>query len=134
MRVQLFLVIAYHVLDRNQPYHELGDDYFARRDAQAYTSLVVCAWTGWLRRGTRTGWLRPLEGSPRRQGNPVPISEWVLGLCSTGISSVPMSASCAAPPCSVASVGGPVPFIVLGAIVGALLLGLLAWFIFRLPR
>ena len=29
------LVIAYHVLDRNQPYRELGGDYFAQRQEKA---------------------------------------------------------------------------------------------------
>jgi hypothetical protein len=36
------LVIAYHILERGRPYHELGDDYFdQRRSKEAYTKRLV---------------------------------------------------------------------------------------------
>jgi transposase len=36
------LVIAYHMLERNQPYHELGEDYLhQRRSEEAYTKRLV---------------------------------------------------------------------------------------------
>jgi len=35
------LVVAYHILDRNQDYRELGGDYFERQDPQRTTRRLV---------------------------------------------------------------------------------------------
>jgi transposase len=36
------LVIAYHVLERGQPYQEFGEDYFDQhRSSEAYTKRLV---------------------------------------------------------------------------------------------
>jgi len=37
------LVICYHVLEREVPYEELGEDYFDRqRSGEAYAKRLVC--------------------------------------------------------------------------------------------
>ncbi len=35
------LVSAYHMLDRDEPYHDLGPAWFGERDAQAHTRRLV---------------------------------------------------------------------------------------------
>jgi len=35
------LVIVYHVLSRQEPYHDLGYDYFQRRDSEAHKNRLV---------------------------------------------------------------------------------------------
>jgi transposase len=35
------LVVAYHMLTRHQPYHDLGADYYLRRDEQAHARRLV---------------------------------------------------------------------------------------------
>jgi hypothetical protein len=56
------LVIAWHLLTRNQPYTDLGADYFLERQtSEAYRNRLVRQLE---RRATRSPWSRPRSPDP----------------------------------------------------------------------